>query len=148
MKIRNSIKLEFESRSVNEAFARMVISAFLSQIDPTVEELSDIKTAVSEVVTNCVVHAYKDTLGKIYMKADILHDNTFIVRIRDKGCGMQDVSKAMQPLYTTGTSDERAGLGFSVMESMVDKVKVNSTYGKGTTVVLRKKFALKEWSDV
>lgn len=132
------MKLEIESRSVNEAFARAVVSAFAAQSDPTVEELSDLRTAVSEAVTNCIVHAYRDTMGKIYITASVYPDGMFCVRIRDKGCGIEDVPQAMEPLFTT-LGGERSGLGFAVMESFTDKVRVHSGVGKGTTVTLYKK---------
>ena len=138
MDIKNEINLVVNSKSVNEAFCRVVISAFISPLDPTIEELSDLKTAVSEAVTNSIVHAYKDTVGKIYINAKVTYENVVIIRIRDRGLGIKDIREAMTPLFTTGDGD-RAGLGFTVMESFCDKVKVNSTPGKGTTVVLTKK---------
>ncbi len=138
MKVINSMKLEIGSKSVNESFARATVSAFASQLDPTVEELSDIRTAVSEAVTNCIVHAYKDTMGRIYIKAEVLENGTFCVKIRDKGCGIEDIEKAKEPLFTTAGS-ERAGLGFAVMESFCDKMRVTSKPGKGTSVTLYKK---------
>ena len=138
MKPVQTMKLEIESRSVNEAFARAVVSAFASQLDPTVEELSDLRTAVSEAVTNCIVHAYRESVGKIFILASVYPDGMFSVKIRDKGCGIEDVEKAMQPLYTT-LGGERAGLGFAVMESFSDKVRVRSVVGKGTAVTLYKR---------
>ena len=138
MKPVQSMKLEIESRSVNEAFARAAVSAFAAQLDPTVEELSDLRTAVSEAVTNCIVHAYRDTVGKIYVTASVYPDGMFSVKIRDKGCGIEDLEKAMEPLFTT-RSDERAGLGFAVMESFSDRVRVRSIVGKGTSVTLYKR---------
>ncbi|MCI6652027.1 MAG: anti-sigma F factor [Ruminococcus sp.] len=134
----NSMELKIPSKSINESFARSVISAFLLQLDPTISELSDIKTAVSEAVTNCIVHGYRDTGGMIYIKGEIAEDNTIIIKIRDKGKGIPDIKKAMEPLFTTG-GEERAGLGFAVMESFMDKVKVSSKEDKGTTVTLYKK---------
>ena len=116
MKPVNTIKLELESRSVNESFARATVAAFAAQLDPNVEEISDIKTAVSEAVTNCIVHAYPDCVGKIYIYAAIYENGKFKVKIKDKGKGIEDVEKAMEPLYTT-LGGERAGLGFAVMES-------------------------------
>lgn len=138
MKPIQTMKLEIESRSVNEAFARAVVSAFAAQLDPTVEELSDLRTAVSEAVTNCIVHAYRESVGKIYITASVFPEGLFSVRIRDKGCGIADVSQAMEPLFST-LGGERAGLGFAVMESFTDKVRVLSKVGKGTTVTLYKR---------
>lgn len=138
MKPVQTMKLEIESRSVNEAFSRAAVSAFAAQLDPTVEELGDLRTAVSEAVTNCIVHAYRERVGKIYITASIYPDGMFSVKIRDKGCGIDDVEKAMEPLYTT-LGDERAGLGFAVMQSFSDKVRVRSVVGKGTAVTLFKR---------
>ena len=137
MKAVNEIKLQIESRSVNEGFARSVVAAFASQLDPNVEEISDIKTAVSEAVTNCIVHAYPDSVGKIYIWAGIYENGLFRVKIKDKGCGIENISQAMEPLFTT-LGGERAGLGFAVMESFCDKIRVASKVGKGTTVTLEK----------
>ena len=134
----NKMKLEFESKSVNESFARTSISAFVSSLDPTIEEISDIKTAVSEAVTNSIVHGYAETIGKITIEAEIRKNNKVVIKIKDKGCGIENVEKAREPLFTTCTTGERAGLGFAVMESMMDKIKVNSTYHKGTTVIMEK----------
>lgn len=138
MNIVNSMELKIPSKSINESFARSVVSAFILQLDPTISELSDIKTAVSEAVTNCIVHGYRDTSGMIYIKGEITEDNTIIIKVRDKGKGIPDIKKAMEPLFTTG-GEERAGLGFAVMESFMDKVKVSSKEDKGTTVTLYKK---------
>lgn len=138
MKPVQSMKLEIESRSVNEAFARAAVSAFAAQLDPTVEELSDLRTAVSEAVTNCIVHAYRDSVGRIHITASVYPDGMFSVKIRDRGCGIADVEKAMEPLFTT-LGGERAGLGFAVMESFSDKVRVRSALGKGTAVTLYKR---------
>lgn len=137
-KIINEFKMELSSRSVNESFARVAVSAFAAQLDPTLEEINDIKTAVSEAVTNCIVHAYKDESGKIYISVTVYENGLVRIKIRDKGCGIDDVSKAMEPLFTT-SGGERAGLGFAVMESFSDKVKVRSAVGRGTTVTLDKK---------
>ena len=137
MKKTNSMKLQFVSRSANEGFARTV-SGFLATLDPTVEELADIKTAVSEAVTNCIVHAYADQLGTVYISADLYEGGKVVIRIRDKGCGIPDVDQAMEPLFTTGGED-RAGLGFAVMQSLMDKVRVRSQVGKGTTVTLERR---------
>ncbi len=134
----NEMKLTFPSNSQNERFARIAVSGFVSQLDPTVDELSEIKTAVSEAVTNCVVHAYRDSMGEIFMQVKIFGGNRVYIKIRDKGCGISDIEKAMQPLFTTAPEEERAGLGFAVMESFTDKIKVRSTPNKGTTVVMEK----------
>lgn len=129
------------ARSTNESFARACISAFASQLDPTIEEINDIKTAVSEAVTNCIVHAYKEKeIGKIYITAFLNDNNSVKIRIRDKGCGIENVTKAMEPLYTS-LGGERAGLGFAVMESFMDSIKVSSTVGKGTSVTMVKKIS-------
>lgn len=144
MKAINSMKLQFEGRSVNEAFSRTAVAAFVAQLDPTIEELSDIKTAVSEAVTNCIVHAYRDRLGTVYITASILPEQKVIIKIRDKGCGIPDVQKAMEPMYTSAPEEERAGLGFAVMQSLMDKVKVSSKEGKGTMVTLERSIRCKE----
>ncbi len=137
MKPVNEMKCSFLSCSSNEAFARTAVAAFVAQLDPTVEEISDIKTAVSEAVTNCIVHAYQDRLGEIFLTTKIYETKRVVVKIRDRGCGIEDVSKAMEPLFTT-VGGERSGLGFSVMESFMDKLHVRSTPGKGTTVTIEK----------
>ena len=138
MKALNTVKITFPSRSVNEGFARSALSAFAAQADPTLDELADVKTAVSEAVTNCIVHAYANTIGPITLTAALYEDGTLRVAVADKGCGIPDVSKAMEPLFTTGGA-ERAGLGFAVMESFMDSVKVRSAPGKGTRVTLSKR---------
>ena len=138
MKALNTVKITFPSRSVNEGFARSALSAFAAQADPTLDELADVKTAVSEAVTNCIVHAYANTIGPITLTAALDEDGTLRVAVADKGCGIPDVSKAMEPLFTTGGA-ERAGLGFAVMESFMDSVKVRSAPGKGTRVTLSKR---------
>lgn len=130
------------SRSSNESFARACVAAFASQLDPTIEEINDIKTAVSEAVTNCIVHAYKETLGNIYITCELIDDNSIRIKIRDKGCGIPNIEKAMEPLYTT-LGGERAGLGFAVMQSFTDNIKVVSKEGKGTAVTLIKKISLR-----
>lgn len=137
-KIANELKMSFPSVSENERFSRLAVSGFLSQLNPQVDELSDIKTAVSEGVTNCIVHAYRDTIGMIFMQVKIFEDGKVYIKIRDKGCGIKDVKQAMQPLYTTAPEEERAGLGFAVMESFMDKIKVKSIEGKGTTLIMEK----------
>ncbi|MCR4614747.1 MAG: anti-sigma F factor [Clostridiales bacterium] len=140
MKTTNKMKLVIESRSVNEGFARAAVAAFAAQLDPTVEELADIKTAVSEAVTNCIVHAYPSTVGLIYITAELTDSGTVKIKIRDRGCGIADVRQAMEPLFTT-LGGERSGLGFAVMESFMDKVKVTSTVNKGTCVTMTKNIA-------
>lgn len=134
----NEFKMTVDSRSVNESFSRATVAAFTAQLDPTVEEINDIKTAVSEAVTNCIVHGYRNSVGKIYISVKIHEDSRVIITIRDRGCGISDIKKAREPLFTTLGGD-RAGLGFSVMESFTDKLNVRSTFGKGTTVTLCKK---------
>ena len=141
MEIINEIKFTMPSLSVNEASARAVVSSFLIQADPTVEELSDIRTAVSEAVTNCIVHAYGDSVGTIEITARILEGNIFYIRIKDKGCGIPDIEKALEPMFTTAPEEERAGLGFAVMESFMDKLTVKSKVGVGTTVTMQKKIS-------
>lgn len=136
----NEMQLSFPSNSSNEAFARAAVSAFVAQLDPTVGELCDIKTAVSEAVTNCIVHAYRNTIGTIYINCRIYEDGKVIVKVRDRGCGIEDIQKAMQPMYTT-SGDERAGLGFAVMQSFMDRLHVASKPGKGTSVILQKTIA-------
>ena len=143
MKTKNEFTMKLYSRSCNESFARVAAASFISQLDPTIEEINDIKTAVSEAVTNCIVHGYKDTFGYIYMGVQIFDDGIIKIKIRDKGCGIEDIKKAMEPLYTTA-GDERAGLGFAVMQSFMDKVRVTSTVGKGTTVTFIKKLSEKQ----
>ncbi|MBQ3004401.1 MAG: anti-sigma F factor [Clostridia bacterium] len=146
MKVLNEMKLQIESRSVNESFARAAVAAFASQLDPTVEEISDIKTAVSEAVTNCIVHGYSKNVGKIYIYAKIYENRLFKVSIKDKGCGIENIKQAMEPLFTT-LGGERAGLGFAVMESFCDKIRVSSKPGKGTTVTLEKNLKGRNNSD-
>lgn len=147
MKFINEMKLSFPSRSANEAFARTAVSSFLAQLDPTVEEISDIRTAVSEAVTNCIVHGYPDGVGIITIEAGIQENGRVIIRIRDKGCGIADVQQAMEPMFTTCETGERAGLGFAVMETFTDKLRVRSILGKGTTVTMEKKMKTKGDSD-
>ena len=136
----NYVTLEFLSRSSNEGFARVAAAGFAAQLDPTLDELGDIKTAVSEAVTNAIVHAYPNQLGKIVMKLRLLENQTLELVIRDWGCGMEDVEQARQPLFTTG-GEERSGMGFTIMESFMDSLKVRSVAGRGTTVVMKKKIA-------
>lgn len=137
--IENEMKLTIPSHSSNESFARIAVAGFFAQLDPTIDEIADIKTAVSEAVTNAIVHGYGDKIGLIHIRAQIHTDNKVVIRIRDTGCGITDIEQAMEPMYTTCKNGERSGLGFSVMQTFMDKVKVNSTQGKGTTVVLTKK---------
>ena len=134
----NYITLEFLSRSANEGFARGAVACFAAQLDPTLEEVNDIKTAVSEAVTNAIVHAYPDQLGKIVIKARILEGNVLELTVRDWGRGIPDVEKARQPLYTTG-GEERSGMGFTIMESFMDRLAVRSQEGKGTRVTMRRR---------
>ncbi|MFR8665438.1 MAG: anti-sigma F factor [Oscillospiraceae bacterium] len=138
MKALNTMKVAFPSRSANEGFARSVVAAFAAQADPTMDELADIRTAVSEAVTNCIVHAYPDCIGSVTITAALREDGVLRVVVADKGCGIEDVPQAMQPMFTTG-GPERAGLGFAVMESFMDRVKVRSAPGRGTRVTLEKK---------
>ena len=133
----NYIKLEFPSKSANEAFARSAVAAFAAQLDPTMDELGDIRTAVSEAVTNAIVHAYPEEMGVIWLRARILRGDTLELVVKDKGRGIPDVQQAMQPLYSTG-GDERSGMGFTIMESFMDKPQVRSAPGKGTTVTMKR----------
>ena len=136
----NEFRMVVDSRSVNESFSRATVSAFAAQLDPTVEEINDIKTAVSEAVTNCIVHGYKNNVGRIYINVKIHNDNRVVITIRDRGCGISDIKKAREPLFTTLGGD-RAGLGFSVMESFMDKLTLKSVPEKYTKVTLVKKLA-------
>jgi stage II sporulation protein AB (anti-sigma F factor) len=138
MKAENYAAIEFPSRSANEGFARAAAACFAAQLDPTLDELNDVKTAVSEAVTNAIVHAYPDEIGKIAMKLRLKEGNTLEIVVRDWGVGIPDVERARQPLYTTG-SEERSGMGFTIMESFMDTVKVRSQPGKGTVVTLKKR---------
>ena len=138
MEIINKFSMNILSRSANEGFARATVAAFAAQLDPTLEEINDIKTAVSEAVTNCIVHAYCEKLGKIYISGEITNTNIIKIKIRDRGRGIENIEKAMEPLFTT-VGGERAGLGFAVMMSFMDNVKVRSTVGKGTSIIMIKK---------
>ena len=138
MKFENYMTLEFPSKSTNEAFARKAVSCFAAQLDPTMEELGDIKTAVSEAVTNCIVHAYPDDLGIITVRCRILKDSTLDIVIKDRGVGITDIEQARQPMFTTGGMD-RSGMGFTIMESFMTSFHLNSKPGKGTTVHMRRK---------
>ena len=130
----------FSSRSANEGFARAAAACFAARLDPTLDELADVKTAVSEAVTNAIVHAYPDRLGKVTMRLRLYTGNVLEVQIKDSGVGIPDVEKAREPLYTTG-NEERSGMGFTIMESFMDSLKVRSAVGKGTAVTMRKRFA-------
>ena len=139
MKVINELKFSFPAQSCNERIARMCVTSFISEFDPSVSELAEIKTAVSEAVTNSIVHGYRNQSGKIDVQVRAYDDKTVSIRITDHGCGIGDVEKAMEPLYTSAPEEERAGLGFAVMESFMDTVKVKSELGKGTTVTLCRK---------
>ena len=143
MKFDNYMILEFPSKSANESFARAAVAAFAAQLDPTLEELGDIRTAVSEAVTNCIVHAYPDVMGTIVLRCRILKDNTLDIVIKDKGVGIENIEQARKPLYTTGGS-ERSGMGFTIMESFMTSFDVNSAPGKGTSVHMRRKIQRKK----
>ena len=138
MKFENYMILEFPSKSSNEAFARSAVACFAAQLDPTLEELGDIRTAVSEAVTNCIVHAYPERLGNITLRCRILKDNVLDIVIKDKGIGIADIEQARRPSYTTGGND-RSGMGFTIMESFMTNVDITSSPGKGTTVHMRRK---------
>lgn len=140
----NEMRLRFPSKSRNESFARAAVAAFVMDLDPTFGELSDLKTAVSEAVTNCIVHGYRRESGVVYITAKISADGLVTVSVRDCGVGIADVKQAMQPLFTTSPDEERAGLGFAVMQSFCDRVRVRSTPGKGTTVTLEKRIGAHE----
>lgn len=137
----NEMRLEIESKSINEGFARYAVSAFAAQLDPTVEELSDLRCAVSEAVTNAIIHGYRDRQGIVYITAKYYEDRTIKIKVTDKGVGIEDIKQAMQPLYTTDPSGERGGMGFAVMQSFTDNLAVRSKPGKGTTVTMTKKFS-------
>lgn len=138
MKAENYTTVEFPSRSANESYARTVAACFAARLDPTLDEINDIKTAVSEGVTNAIVHAYPDSIGKIVMKLRLKEPNTLEIVIRDWGVGIPDIEQARQPLYTTG-NEERSGMGFTIMESFMDDLRVRSITGKGTTVTMKKR---------
>ena len=140
MKAENHVSLEFPSCSANEGFARTAAACFAAQLDPTLDEVNDIKTAVSEAVTNCIVHAYPDTLGRISMKLRLFEDNSLEIVVKDWGVGIADVEQARTPLFTTG-SEERSGMGFTIMESFMDTLKVRSVPERGTTVTMRRRIS-------
>ena len=144
MKAENPTKIQFDSLSVNESYARGAAAAFLARYDPTVPQLADIKTAVSEAVTNCIVHAYPDHIGPVAMSIAVYPGREVHITVADKGIGIPDIPQAMEPLFTTGNPEERSGLGFAVMQSFMDKVKVISKPGKGTKVLLIKRLAQRE----
>lgn len=141
MEILNEIRFRMPSLSVNESVARAVVSSFLIQEDPTIEELSDIRTAVSEAVTNAIVHGYRNCSGDIELTVRLLPERTVYIRIRDKGCGIANIEQAMEPLFTTAPEEERSGLGFSVMQTFMDRLSVRSAPGKGTTITMRKRLS-------
>ncbi len=140
MKIENQVTLDFPSRSANESFARTAAACFAAQLDPTLEEINDIKTAVSEAVTNAIVHAYPDTLGRVSVKLRIREDRILEIVVKDWGVGIADVDQARTPLFTTG-SEERSGMGFTIMESFMDTLKVRSSPGKGTAVTMARRIS-------
>jgi len=142
MKIINEVTMNFPSKSANEGYARAVVSAFAAQLDPTLEEIGDIKTVVSEAVTNAIVHAYPDSVGKIYIRLRILENNTLEIVVRDKGRGIPDIEKAKEPMYTTG-GDDRSGMGFTIMESFMDYMKIKSTPNKGTSITMKKSISIR-----
>mgnify|MGYP004635448319 CR=1 FL=1 len=144
MKFDNYMILDFPSKSANEAFARSAVACFAAQMDPTLEELGDIRTAVSEAVTNCIVHAYPERIGPVCITIAVYPDREVHITITDKGIGIPNVEQAMQPLFTTGNPEERSGLGFAVMQSFMDRVKVTSKPGKGTKVLLVKRLSRRE----
>lgn len=143
----NEMELNFISKSNNEAFARITVAAFAAQLDPTVEELADIKTAVSEAVTNCIVHGYEDTEGTVKVKATLLN-NVIEIEVSDNGKGIEDVELARKPLYTTKGNLERSGMGFTIMESFMDEVEIHSVVGIGTKVVMKKKIKREENNEI
>ena len=138
MEYENRMKLEFDSRSANESFARVAVAAFLSQLNPTLEEVADVKTALSEAVTNCVVHAYEGKVEKILVEC-MIKGQELTVLVEDRGCGIADVHQAMEPLFTTKPDSERCGMGFAFMEAFMDSLEVESSLGKGTRVTMKKK---------
>ena len=146
MKPENSMSVEFPSRSANEALARAVVACFAAQLDPTLDALGDIKTAVSEAVTNCIVHAYRDTIGPITVRCRVLPDNVLDIVVKDKGCGIADVAAARKPMFTTG-GEERSGMGFTIMESFMTSLRVTSRPGKGTSVHMKRRIVRRGQAD-
>ena len=138
-KIINEMKITLPSLSVNEGVARSMVAAFCAQANPTAVDIADVKCAVSEAITNCIVHGYKETVGNIYVSVKIFENNLVKINVKDKGCGIPDVKQARQPLYTTDAEGERSGMGFTVMESFMDKLSVSSTLGKGTSITMTKR---------
>ncbi len=137
----NKLRLSLPALSANESAARAIVSAFCAQLNPTIEEIADIKCAVSEAVTNCIVHAYKDTMGDIYITVKIFENRTVNIEVKDKGCGIEDTELVKTPLYTTDNSGERSGMGFAVMESFMDRMVLKSAVGKYTKVTLTKRLS-------
>ena len=142
----NQMSLKFDSRSNNESFARQTVAAFAAQLDPTIDELNDIKTAVSEAVTNCIVHAYREQMGYITVTVRLFDTNEVQITIKDRGCGIPDVKQAMQPMFTTGDS-ERSGMGFTIMESFMDRLRITSRQGMGTLVTMTKRISVRPKRD-
>ena len=142
MNILNEVSITFPSRSSNEGYARAAVSAFAAQLDPTLDEIGDIKTAISEAVTNCIVHAYPECVGKIYIRLRILEGNILEIVVRDRGKGISDIAQAKTPMFTTGGED-RSGMGFTIMESFTDNLKIRSKPGVGTCVTMRKKISMR-----
>lgn len=147
LKTINMVKIHFPSLSVNESAARAMVAAFAAQSDPTTTELADIKCAVSEAVTNCIVHAYRDGIGEIYISVRICEGRVIKIEIKDKGVGIEDIDEARKPLFTTAPESERSGMGFTVMESFTDKMTVRSKLGKGTSVTLYKRLSEKRLTE-
>lgn len=135
----NEFRMDFPSLSANESFARVAVASFVSQLDPTLDELADIKTAVSEAVTNCIVHGYKEEIGKIYITAKLLEDRRVVITVRDRGCGIPNIQQAMEPCFTTAPEEERSGMGFTIMQTFMDKLRVLSKPGSGTKITMEKK---------
>lgn len=142
--MQNEMRLDFPALSENESFARMVVSAFMVPLNPTMEEMADVKTAVSEAVTNAIVHGYSQNIGTVRLRASIREDGLLVIDISDRGCGIADIKRAREPFFTTGSEDERSGMGFTVMESFMDRVEVQSALGHGTTVRLVKQLHARE----
>ncbi len=138
MKAINTLQMQLESRSCNENYARVAVAAFAAQLDPTLEEISELKTAVSEAVTNCIVHGYQEEIGPIYITVKLFEDRRLQVIVRDKGEGIEDIEQAREPLFTTSVSGDRSGMGFTIMETFCDKIRVTSKVGRGTRVFMEK----------
>ncbi len=142
MEVMNELRLTFPSLSANEGFARAAAAAFCAQLNPTFEDIADIKCSVSEAVTNCIVHGYRNTMGDIFMNIKLYDDRSVKIEIRDKGCGIPDIKEAMTPLFTTDPENERSGMGFTVIENFMDSLKVHSVVGKGTKVTMTKRLSV------